>query len=1290
MGQFIYSAKRYSSLFSSIILSGLLFFCALKGRAQISTFPYVEDFETAPSWTAVSVANSDWAWGTPNHTYVIQTAGSGNKCWSVGNLTGAFYNFWEQSYVKSPTFNFTNLLYPHIKFKLFYDCEYHYDGGNLQYSLNGGTTWIDVGTVGGTNNAPIPETNDCNTQNWYNYPGINYLNNPAGFVTSKHGWCGNTQAGGAGWDPTSPGTACVGGNGPGHWLTAEHCLTGCGGQPNVMFRFTFGAGFTCNNFDGFAFDSVAISNGIPNSADFTTVCGAGNTINFNSTFAPCPQTNAWVWNFGDPASGVSNTASTQNASHTYSGPGTYTVVLIAKGGACNPPDTITKVVSVMSAAIPTSTNVSCNGGNNGAAAATVSLGVAPLVYAWSPSGGSSTTASNLTAGNYVFTVTDANGCQKTSSVTITQPPPITAPVTTGSITCNGLNNGSATVTATGGVSPYSYTWSPSGGNATAASGLAAGNYSVTVQDANACTKTTPFTIAQPTPITASGSVTNPLCGTPGSATVTASGGTGTLSYSWAPSGGTSSVASSIPAGSYTAMVTDANGCNHPVPLTLTPSGNYTATISSNSVSCFGGNNGSATATVNGTSGPYTYTWSPSGGSGPVATGLAAGTYSLSISDANNCTSVNVVTITQPAQLTATSTSSNITCSGLSNGSATVTASGGTGTLSYNWAPSGSATSVASSLGAGSYTVTVQDANNCSKQTTFTITSPTPITGSSAVTNALCGTPGSATVIASGGTGALSYSWTPSGGTSSTASALAAGSYTTIVTDANGCHINVTSNIIASGSYTTTVASTSVSCFGGNNGSATASVTGSSSPYSYTWTPSGNTGAVSNNLAAGNYTVTVKDVNGCMATKTVTVIQPTQLTSAVANATVCNGQSAVVSGTVAGGTAPYTYQWLPSGASTPTLSVSPLTTTSYTLNVTDNNNCHAAPSVLTVSVLPPLSVIVNGPLTICSGSTAVLTATAGGGNGSYQYLWQPGNLTGVQISPVVNTNTQYTVTVSDGCTAQPATAVAQVNVIITPTIQIHSTSLSGCPPLCTSFYDSTLIMSNNITSWQWTFSNGVSSNSPSPHVCFYTSGNYTGTLSVVTNDGCTVTPGLVANINVHPVPVPDFTSNTFEGTIFDPIFNLTNASTNSNHVIWKTTVGTYTTNSITLNYENEGVYPVTLVAINNFGCKDSITRYIKVDPEFTFYAPNTFTPNHDAYNETFMPLGIGWKNDTYTLNIFDRWGLLIYRTNDVNKGWDGRMKGGGDVVQEDVYVWKVELEDVFNKHHSYIGHVTVLK
>jgi gliding motility-associated-like protein len=161
-------------------------------------------------------------------------------------------------------------------------------------------------------------------------------------------------------------------------------------------------------------------------------------------------------------------------------------------------------------------------------------------------------------------------------------------------------------------------------------------------------------------------------------------------------------------------------------------------------------------------------------------------------------------------------------------------------------------------------------------------------------------------------------------------------------------------------------------------------------------------------------------------------------------------------------------------------------------------------------------------------------------------------------------------------------------------------------------------------------------------------------------------------------------------MFDAPFILNNTSTNYNSIKWVTTLGNFTTNTINLNYQDEGDYPVKLVATNNFGCKDSIIKTIRVEPIFTFYAPNTFTPNGDKTNDLFFPLGVGWNEDKYTLYIFDRWGEMIFTSSDVRKGWEGKAKNGSDMAQQDVYIWKVELDDVFKKHHSYIGHITLLK
>ena len=986
--------KKYIHTVSlAFILLVFLFSTKQTVNAQcINAFPHVEDFETTPTWTAFTAptssvaATGDWAWGTPNHTYVIQSAGSGSKCWCVGTLTGSFYNYNQESYVQSPCYDFTNLQYPHIKFKLFYDSEYKYDGANLQSSIDGGVTWQDVGTVGGTTTNPIPEATDCNTQNWYNYPSILYLNSPAGFVTSKHGWCGNVEAGGTGWDATHPAVSCVGGNGIGHWVTAEHCLTGLAGQANVLLRFTFGGGFTCNDFDGFAFDSVAVSNGIINTTTITTTCGAGNSINFNSGTAACPTT-TWAWNFGDATSGGSNTSTIQNPSHTFSGVGNYTVTLIASGGICNPPDTVTKIINVMAASVTSFSNVTCAA--LGSATVTVTGGTAPM-YSWLPSGGTSNTANGLSASTYTVFVTGANSCPANATVTITSPIQPTVTATSSPVSC--ISAGSATATVNGGMAPYNYTWLPSGGNLATASNLSVGNYTVLVSDVNSCTTT------------ASVAVTN-------------------------------------------------------------VGGGLTTTISSTSVSCNGGNNGSSTVVALSGTAPYNYTWSPSGGNLATANNLNAGSYTVLVSDVNSCTATATAIIAQPLAISLTTTSHSVTCNGLSNGSATVTATGGMPTYTYLWLPNGGNNSTVNGLSAASYTVLVLDNNLCKDSATVIINQPTIIMVAATSTATTCGL---------------------------------------------------------------------------LNGIASAiNVSGGTPNYTYAWLPAGGNNAVAINLASGNYTLTVTDANNCIITAQTTI-----------------------------------------AASTP----APL------INFSEN----------------------------------------------------PG---------------------------------------------------FGCVPVCALFSAVAAPVANDtISAWIWNFSDGSAAETGNnPYHCFTVSGSYNVQLIAIDQNGCSDTLRKNNVINVYPKPIANFYASPWETDVFSPTINFYDES-QSNITNWNWTLLSGVTSTVQnpeYTYQNEGTYPVTLIVTNLSGCKDTITRDVKIDPIFTFYAPNCTTPNDDGINDSFLPVGTGWDNNNYNLWIFDRWGNLFFHTTNPTQGWDGTRYNSK--VQEDTYVWKVELKDiVFEKDHSYHGQVSVVR
>ncbi|AWG27077.1 beta strand repeat-containing protein [Flavobacterium kingsejongi] len=541
-------------------------------------------------------------------------------------------------------------------------------------------------------------------------------------------------------------------------------------------------------------------------------------------------------------------------------------------------------------------NIVCAGSCTGSAAVNATGGIGTYTYSWAPSGGTGSIATGLCAGNYIVTITDAIGCTATRNFTITTSgTPITTTGSQTNVSCNGGTNGTATVVAAGGTPAYSYLWSPSGGTGATASGLAAGAYTVTVTDANGCSTTRNYTITQPAAITTTGSQTNVSCngGSNATASVSATGGTGTYTYSWAPSGGTGATASGLTAGAYTVTVTDANSCTTTRNFTITQPAPLTTTGSQTNVSCNGGSNGVASVTANGGTGTYTYSWSPSGGTASTASGLTPGAYTVTVTDANSCTITRNFTITQPSAITTTGSQTNVSCNGGSNGVASVTATGGTGTYTYSWSPSGGTAATASGLVPGAYTVTVTDANGCTRTRNYTITQPTAITASTSQTNVSCnsGSNGSASVTVSGGAGGYTYSWAPSGGTAATASGLVAGAYTVTITDANSCTITRNFTITQPSLLTTTGSQTNVSCNGGSNGSASVTVSGGTAGYTYSWSPSGGTAATASGLTAGAYTVTITDANSCTTTRNYTISQPSSITTTGSQTNVsCNGGS----------------------------------------------------------------------------------------------------------------------------------------------------------------------------------------------------------------------------------------------------------------------------------------------------------------------------------------------------------------------------------------------------------------
>ena len=359
-------------------------------------------------------------------------------------------------------------------------------------------------------------------------------------------------------------------------------------------------------------------------------------------------------------------------------------------------------------------------------------------------------------------------------------------------------------------------------------------------------------------------------------------GTGTINWYTAATGGTAlAPTTTLVAGNYFASQTIGT-CESTTrtSITVTVSAAIsTATAVQTNVSCNGGSNGSASVTPSGGAGGYTYSWSPSGGTAATATGLSAGIYTVTVTDANGCTTTQGFTITQPTALVATAAAqTNVSCNGGANASATVSVSGGTSGYTYSWAPSGGTAATATGLASGTYTVTVTDANGCTTTQNFTITQPTVLLATAAAqTNVSCngGSNGSATVGVSGGTSSYTYAWAPSGGTAATASGLRAGTYTVTVTDANGCTatqnftitqptaINFTTTVLSGYDYNTGYSETIVTS--GGTGSKTYAVTAGSLPSGFSLSIAGQITGTSTQITDSNFTVTATDATSCTAT-----------------------------------------------------------------------------------------------------------------------------------------------------------------------------------------------------------------------------------------------------------------------------------------------------------------------------------------------------------------------------------------------------------------------------------------
>jgi gliding motility-associated-like protein len=765
------------------------------------------------------------------------------------------------------------------------------------------------------------------------------------------------------------------------------------------------------------------------------------------------------------------------------------------------------------------------------------------------------TGSSITLTVINQTVTPTQHCLNVPSV-------LSATSASTNVTCFGSCNGTATATPSGGTGPYTYAWAPSGGTAATATGLCPGTYTCTVTDAASATAQVTVTITQPAAaltgtITASSSVTcNALCN--GSATVAASGGTSGYTYSWAPSGGTAASASGLCQGVYTVTITDANSCTTTRTVSITQPNAVTGTATSTPSSC-SGNTGSATVTPSGGTGAYTYSWSPSGGTAATATNLAPGPYVVTITDANGCTgTANVTVSTNTGPTASLQSSGNVSCFGGSNGTATVSATGGNPGYTYSWAPSGGTSATASGLAAGNYTCTITDQSGCVTTQSVAITSPSALTATPSSTSSGCTNSGSATATPAGGAGSYTYVWSPSGGTSQTATPLAPGVYTCLVTDFNGCTTTVTATVTLGTPITVSATSSSSTICSG-----TTATINASGATNYSWQPgnlSGNSINV-NPSATTTYTIIGTTGTNCADTIThvITVNPQPGLTVASLPSTICQGDSVTI-----GVTGASTYLWQPGNITDSAFVDFPASTTTYTVIGTNSNGCSDTTTVTVTVTGAPVITASTSADTICTGGSVTLTSS-----GAANYIWTPGNLSGSSVVVNPSANTTYTVIGSNGSCAD--TMTVDVAVTAGPTVSVTSGNASICPG------SSATLTASGASAYVWSSGGTTATETVTP------ASTQTYTVTGTDANGCTATATYTVTVFTAPaVSISGSNSICIGDTV-------TLTASGATSYTWNTSA---TSTSISVNPSANTTYTVTGTDAN--GCTATATYSVTVN------------------------------------------------------------------------------------------------
>lgn len=1021
------------------------------------------------------------------------------------------------------------------------------------------------------------------------------------------------------------------------------------------------------------------------------ICNGENNGSIN------PQIQGWgpfdySWSNGSQSSQISTLFA-----------GTYSV-LITDAGNCQYQDTfvVTEPAPILfGTAITPSTCGLANGqiniSNISGGFSPYEVGIDTLQYQ------SGTDISGLGAGLYTVYVKDSNQCRNQTNVNVNALSfPSQISIQLNDAFCDIANGSIELSNIVGGVSPFqvSLNGAFSGnfdGSNYLINQLDSGLFDIHIVDANNCVLDTNATLMQhPSPTGILYTTTPATCGLNNASLMLNAVINGTAPYLFSLNSGafsSDSAFSDLAPTNFLVTVQDSNGCIYDTNIVMPFIEDLEATISLlQHVKCFGGIDGGAFVSILSGSSPFQYVWN-NGVSNDSVTNLSLGTATVVITDSVGCIENLSIQINEPSALSFQIEKTNATC-GLDNGVIEVVNVQG-GTPGFDFSINGNSFqefNTFQNLPDTSVTISVKDANGCIQSDSIAITMISfPSAISISKVDAICGLPNGSISLEGvfGGVAPFTVNCTNQIETQTSLFplnwiGLPQQNYLISVSDSNNCQIELDTTILQFDGPSFAFLTVQPAICGLDNASVEIdSLLDGTAPFQYSFGISAFGSALSSgDIPSGPILIQVRDANNCLLDTLINApfIENINISLAQIDPITCFGYSNGAAGVnVLSGSYPFTFNW--SNGSVTQINDS-IPAGAYSVTVADSLGCEDQGSITLIQPLK-ISVTATGPDYVCEGKSVTVQAFATGGQGHLDVLWPAYSHSAPILIDTPDSSTNYEAIAVDlnGCVGRDSHFVS---LKLSPQGTIEADISEGCAPVCANF---SLSITNNaiIESYLWSFSNAEEGNNSPQKTCFFEEGIQSATVLITDNFGCKNELSAQGVVNVFGIPKAAFSSTPDKPDLLNPEVQFIQESISAHLFDWRFGDGGSSDEMSPKHaYQDTGTYEVCLKVTSEHGCEDETCEPVSIYPVPTIWAPSAFTPNGDGTNERFKVVVL--YATKFQLEIFNRWGEMIYSSIDQDEGWDGTYKS--NPAQIDTYVWKVSVTNSLKEQKQITGRVTL--